>query len=56
VSSTVLSPANYKWHPSGNQGFPSPDGPLTHKILPAGEGALYSLPPNSITVLKGTLE
>lgn len=56
VSSTVLSPANYKWHASGNRGYPSPDGPLTHKILPGGEGALYALPPNSITVLKGTLE
>jgi hypothetical protein len=55
VASEVLSPAQYVWHSEGQNGYPNPDGPLAAASLQGGPGAAYTLPPASVTVLRGTL-
>jgi len=55
VASEVLSPAQYVWHSDGANGYPNPDGPFSSTSLSGGASATYTLPAESITVLRGTL-
>lgn len=55
VQEISLSPKNYVWHPSGANGYASPDGPLAKATAPGGQGMIYALPASSITVLRGAI-
>jgi hypothetical protein len=44
-----LSTAEYRWHPDGPRGHPSPDGPELHRALRSKDAIV--LPPYSLTVL-----
>ena len=55
VASEVLSPAQFVWHSNGQNGYPSPDGPLAATYVSGGASATYALPASSVTVLRGTL-
>jgi hypothetical protein len=45
---------NYTWHANGANGYASPDGPATILSL-ASDGATFTLPRGSLTVLRGFL-
>jgi NedA-like, galactose-binding domain len=47
--------AQYQWHPAMRNGFADPDDPPAKTVLAAGPETIYSLPPASITVLRGRL-
>jgi hypothetical protein len=43
----------YVWHPNRKQGYADPDGPPLATTIAAPADATYSLPPASVTVLRG---
>jgi NedA-like, galactose-binding domain len=45
----------YQWRPNGANGHADPDGPQVKSTVSGGEGAVYSLPRASITVLRGKI-
>jgi hypothetical protein len=55
---TMLSygKAQYRWHSARKQGFADPNEPPLQSTPPGGDGALYTLPPASINVLRGRIE
>lgn len=48
-----LSPAQYVWHAKGSHGFPAPNHPPAHRIIPHGSRPIVVLPPYSMTVVRG---
>jgi hypothetical protein len=52
----VFGPEQYKWHAAGAASHAMPDGPPAQLTQPGGAGAEYSLPPASVTVLRGRIE
>ena len=56
VSMITFGKAQYHWHPGRKQGYADPDGPAVTSTMNGGEGAPYTLPPASITVLRGKIE
>jgi hypothetical protein len=55
VSMITFGKEQYQWHPSRKKGYAEPDGPLKKSELQAEENTQYTLPPASVTVLRGTL-
>jgi hypothetical protein len=53
VTMSVFGPAQYVWHADGANGFAAPDDPPATSKQPGGPGATYTLPPASVTVLRG---
>lgn len=47
-----LSPAQYRWHPHGPDGFARPDGPPARWSAALGRGGRLVLPARSLTVLR----
>jgi hypothetical protein len=45
----------YQWHPNRKQGYADPDGPAATSTIRAPSDAVYSLPPASVTVLRGKI-
>jgi hypothetical protein len=54
---TMLSygKAQYTWHSARKKGFADPNEPPVKSTHPGGDGALYTLPPASINVLRGRI-
>jgi hypothetical protein len=55
VVQTQFGPAQYGWIENGKQSHPSPDGPAATTTVLGGSGVNYTLPPESVTVLTGSL-
>ena len=55
VTMKTFGKAEYQWHPAGRNGYAEPDGPAVTTALPGGVDANYTLPPASITVLRGSI-
>jgi hypothetical protein len=55
VTMVSYGKAQYQWHPAMRNGFADPDDPPAKTVLTAGPETTYSLPPASITVLRGRL-
>ena len=53
VTSIVFGKAQYQWHPRADGGSADPDGPATTTTLDARPDTRFTLPPASITVLRG---
>jgi hypothetical protein len=56
VTMVMFGKAQYQWQPARKEGYADPDGPAVTSTLSGGAGAQYSLPPASITVLRGKVE
>jgi hypothetical protein len=54
VAMTTFGKSQYEWH-SEKDGYADPDGPALKLMVRGGSGVLYTLPPASITVLRGSL-
>jgi hypothetical protein len=53
VTAIVFGKAEYQWHPDAAGGNADPDGPPLKRTLDAGPATSFTLPPASITVLRG---
>jgi hypothetical protein len=53
VTQVTFGAAQYQWHPNGKDGYPDPAGPTLTSTVQGSQGALYTLPKASITVLRG---
>jgi hypothetical protein len=56
VTQVTFGRKEYIWHPDNADGYPSPDGPAVTTTEQGGAGAVYNLPPGSLTVLRGTIQ
>jgi len=55
VTAVVFGKSEYQWHPNAAGGFADPDGPPATSTITAGPDTAFTLPPASITVLRGTV-
>ena len=55
VTQTQFGPEQYAWIAKGAHSYPNPDGPPSTTTVSGGAGAEYTLPPESLTVLTGTV-
>src|SRR5262249_17038205 len=53
VTQSVFGRAEYQWHPDADGGRADPDGPPVTRRITAGPETTFTLPPASITVLRG---
>jgi F5/8 type C domain len=53
VTTITFGKAQYQWHPNRKQGYADPDGPPVTANVSGGPGAVYTLPPASLTILRG---
>jgi hypothetical protein len=56
VTQVSFGAENYTWHVHGQNGYANPDGPAVTSSQPGGKGVQYTLPAQSITVLKGAVQ
>ncbi|MGH9503973.1 MAG: discoidin domain-containing protein [Terriglobales bacterium] len=56
VAMVTFGKAQYRWHPARKEGYADPDGPAVTATDSGGPEAQYTLPPASITVLRGKVE
>jgi hypothetical protein len=56
VHMMTFGKAQYQWHANRKQGYADPDGPPAESTVNGGTGARYTLPPASITVLRGKIK
>ncbi len=56
VTMITFGKAQYQWHPDRKKGHADPDGPRVTSTLAGGEHTEYSLPPASVTILRGKLQ
>ena len=54
VTMITFGKAQYQWHPNRKQGYADPDGPPATSTLQGAADAVYTLPPASVSVLRGT--
>ena len=55
VAMITFGKDQYQWHPNRKQGYADPDGPPAVSTIQATGDAVYSLPPASVTVVRGKL-
>ena len=55
VTLITFGKAQYQWHPARRKGHADPDGPAATSTLNGEENTRYTLPPASLTVLRGRL-
>jgi hypothetical protein len=53
ITMVTFDGVTYRWHARRANGFPFPDGPLLTTAVSGGPGLLYTLPRDSIVVLRG---
>jgi hypothetical protein len=53
VTMITFGKTQYKWHPNRKQGYADPDGPAATSMMEGGASTMYTLPPASVTVLRG---
>ena len=56
VTAVTFGAANYTWHPNGANGYASPDGPAVASTVSGGAGTEYTIPKQTIMVLRGTVQ
>ena len=56
VAMITFGKNQYEWHPNRKQGYADPDGPAAVSTIQGTRDALYSLPPASVTVVRGKLD
>jgi hypothetical protein len=55
VSFVTFGSEQYRWHPSETGGNADPDGPAARSTISARGDTIYTLPKESITVIRGQL-
>ena len=55
VTMITFGKTQYVWHPNRKQGYADPDGPAARSTVNGSAGTEYTLPPASVTVLRGKI-
>jgi hypothetical protein len=55
VTMITFGKTQYQWHPNRKLGYADPDGPAATSTIPGAANATYTLPPASVTVLRGNI-
>jgi hypothetical protein len=55
VTMITFGKNQYHWHPARRSGYADPDGPAATSTIAGGDDARYTLPPASVTVLRGRI-
>lgn len=55
VTMITFGKNQYQWHPARRNGYADPDGPAVTSTTAGGDDARYTLPPASVTVLRGRI-
>jgi hypothetical protein len=55
VTMITFGKTQYQWHPNRKLGYADPDGPAATSTIPGTANATYTLPPASVTVLRGNI-
>jgi len=55
VAMITFGKTQYQWHPNRKQGYADPDGPAAASTLQVPADGTYTLPPASVTVLRGKI-
>ena len=55
VTMITFGKNQYRWHPARRNGYADPDGPAATSTIAGGENEVYTLPPASVTVLRGRI-
>jgi hypothetical protein len=55
VTMITFGKNQYQWHPARRNGFADPDGPAATTTIAGGDNVQYTLPPASVTVLRGRI-
>jgi F5/8 type C domain len=55
VAAITFGKAQYQWHPGRKEGYADPDGPAATSTINGGPDAQYTVPPASMTVLRGKI-
>jgi len=53
VNFVTFGSEQYVWHPDGPKSYADPDGPAARSMIQAKNGATFTLPKASVTVLRG---
>jgi hypothetical protein len=56
VTMITFGKNQYQWHPDRKQGYADPEGPAITSTVQATGDTVYSLPPASVTVVRGKLD
>jgi len=56
VTMVSFGKAQYQWHPGRKEGYADPDGPAAKSTIEATPDGQYTLPPASMTVLRGRVK
>jgi hypothetical protein len=55
VTMVTFGKNQYQWHANRKQGYADPDGPAASSTMQAPADGVYSLPPASVTVVRGKI-
>jgi hypothetical protein len=55
VEVMTFGKAQYRWHSGRRNGYADPDSPPVSAVVNANPGALYTLPPASLNIIRGRL-
>jgi len=55
VAMVTFGKEQYRWHPAGREGYADPDGPPATSTISGSAAAVYTLPPASLTILRGRI-
>src|SRR5215469_2276389 len=55
VTMITFGKSQYVWHPNRKQGYGDPDGPAATSTIQGVADTIYTLPPASLTVLRGKI-
>jgi F5/8 type C domain len=55
VTMITFGKTQYTWHPNRKQGYADPDGPAATSTIQGATDTVYTLPPASVTVLRGKI-
>jgi F5/8 type C domain len=55
VTMITFGKPQYTWHPNRKQGYADPDGPAATSSIQGTANTVYTLPPASLTVLRGKI-
>jgi hypothetical protein len=53
VTMITFGKTQYQWHPNRKQGYADPDGPADTSTVQGTVDTVYTLPPGSLTILRG---
>jgi hypothetical protein len=56
VTMITFGKAQYRWHPARREGYADPDGPAATSTVNGTPEGQYTLPPASMTVLRGRIK